>query len=60
MDNISNVNIQDNKPTIQSPKRSPQPHIIVRSTSDPNNMRIIPFTQNISQYMLHQNLLKSI
>jgi len=60
IDNTSNVNIQDNKPTIQTPQKSPQPHIIVRSTSDPNNMRIIPFNQNVSHYMLHSNLLKSI
>ena len=56
-----NVTVQeDNQNFVQSPKKSPQSHIIVRSTTDPTNMRIIPFTQNISQYMLHSNILKSL
>jgi SpoVK/Ycf46/Vps4 family AAA+-type ATPase len=60
LDNTSNINIQDKKPIIQSPQRSPQPHIIVRSIDDPNNMRIIPFNQNISHFMLQSNILKSL
>ena len=35
-------------------------HIIVRSTTDPTNMRIIPFSQDLNPYMLHSNILKSI
>ena len=45
-----NKQLNENKPS----------HIIVRSTSDPTNMRIIPFGQDINPYMLHSNILKSI
>jgi SpoVK/Ycf46/Vps4 family AAA+-type ATPase len=56
-----NITIQnDNQNFAPSPKKSQNSHIIVRSTTDPTNMRIIPFTQNISPYMLHSNILKSL
>ncbi len=67
IDNSGNIT---GNPTIKetiSPKNgsmSPRSHIIVRSTTDPNNMRIIPFNQNfnsnINPFMMQQSFLKSL
>jgi len=39
---------------------SPRSHIIVRSTTDPNNMRIIPFNQPLNPFMMQPSFLRSL
>jgi len=51
---VNNTNDQPFKPNYENNQ-----HIILRSTNNPNNMRIIPITQNMSPFAIHSSILKS-
>ena len=58
--NNQNKNQIINKPVpTTAPSTENNQHIIIRSTNNPANMRIIPITQTMSPFAIHSSILKS-
>jgi hypothetical protein len=53
---------QIHSPKQQQQRHSPKhkQHIIIRSTNNPDNMRIIPISNSLNPYSIHSNILKSL
>jgi SpoVK/Ycf46/Vps4 family AAA+-type ATPase len=56
--NNQNMNTNKSVPTT-GPSTENNQHIIIRSTNNPANMRIIPITQTMSPFAIHSSILKS-